>query len=620
MKLPAVIDERQLAGFRARALAPAALYEHVPQDESVLLINLPPGVGKSVAAQALVGHALERNHDLVIYVAPTRAIIDELTVIQQIPAGVAIVLEPRPQHLCGDLGAEWKSLEARGCAALAKATLCKGCSQYDQNGGSCTWPRQMDLIGPGTRLVVLTEQYLHLNPLLIPKIRQKVGAKRSLVIFDEALFLTSAVRRRFTRADLLRFRTALETACNDTDVAKAGIERWIENIDFLLDGEVPLDGLERFWPSRLRYGVLDVQRAGHNSFGSDFRYLAPDLELLNSPVTTGQWHDNETFEIAVRVDTVGSDVVIMAPYLEPEIVEERLARPVIRLFPNTVFRHSKTRVVNISDPVGAARSLQHPDHFGRVVDFFIALVLRNAKQGRRTVLVARKLFLVRIKERVEQTSAALGQPLACILPGKSKPFENCTPEEIPLINFGIVGVNSLETFDAIYCIGAYYARADQLNAVYQQASPPASRLPIAVRTEGRRRQTYAADAAFDTRFHAHRAAATHRMLERRIVLQAVGRVRPFTSPAEVILFQCDDLADELGAIEEFQTLAAARHAWKVPTSAQLRRAALGKQVRRRQQAGESLRSIAADLRIAPSTASVAAQSADLDRLLKEIGR
>jgi len=108
------------------------------------------------------------------------------------------------------------------------------------------------------------------------------------------------------------------------------------------------------------------------------------------------------------------------------------------------------------------------------------------------------------------------------------------------------------------------------------------------------------------------------MIERRVVLQAIGRVRPFTTPAEVILFQCDDLSAELGPIDEFTSLAAARRTLHVPTLSQLKRAALGEQVRVRQEAGESLRTIAADLGISPSTVSLAAREEGLDRLLEGI--
>ena len=612
-----VIDECQLAGFRACELAPARLYEQILANDEVLLVPLPPGIGKSRAAQALVGYALQHDHDLVIYVAPTRGIIDEIEIVRRLPAESVLTLNPRPRWLCGAADAAWKELERNGCAALAKATLCAGCAERDVNGGDCWWPDQFDKIGTGTKLVVLTEQYLLLNPLLIRDIRAKVGSRRTLVILDEALFTTTAVLRRFTRSDLKCFRSAL-AAAQQKATADLGITAWLEGIDFLLDQEVELAALRRFWSYRLNRSVLTAQAAGCQTFGSSFRYLATELELLNSEVTTAQWRDGDTFEIVLRIDTMGCDVVIMAPYLDAEIVEERLSRPVIKLFSNFVFRHSESRIINIADPIGTANTLAQPEHFNRVVDFFLTLMLRNVAGGRRTVLVTRKKFLNRVKARVEEISAAIGQPLTCVLASSGKPFERCGPTEIALINYGIVGVNSLQAFDALYCIGGYYARADQLNAVYQQTLPPDSRMPIGVRMENRRRQVYAADGEFNTRFHAKRATATHRMLERRVVLQAIGRVRPFTTPAEIILFQCDDLSPELGSIEEFGSLAQARCQLQVPTLAQLKRTARGETVRARQNSGESLRTIAADLGIAPSTASLASRDAGLGRLLEQI--
>lgn len=80
-----MIDECQLAGFRACELAPARLYEQMPTDGEVLLIPLPPGVGKSRAAEELAVYALQHEHDLIIYVAPTRAIIAEIEIVRRLP-------------------------------------------------------------------------------------------------------------------------------------------------------------------------------------------------------------------------------------------------------------------------------------------------------------------------------------------------------------------------------------------------------------------------------------------------------------------------------------------------------------------------------------------------------
>jgi hypothetical protein len=613
-----MIDEYQLQSFRDCELAPERLYEKIPRDDRVALIALPPGVGKSRAAQGLVRHALEQDHDLVIYIAPTRAIIGELEIIRYLPPLSVVVLEPRPGQLCGDADPAWKDLERSGCAALAKATLCEPCVQRDANGGNCSWPEQLDKIGADTRLVVLTEQYLFLNPLLVRQIGERVNSRRQLVILDEALFISAVIVRRFSKTAIERFRDALTRVHNMAGGLETNIEPWLEGLDFLLDREVELDGLRRFGSGRLRFNVLATQQAGRQSYGNGFRYLAPELELLNSGVTAGQWRDGDNFEIVVRVDTRASDVLVMAPYVGAEIVEERLSRPVIPIFPNIVFRHSETRILNIADPIGTASTLSCSDHFNRVVDFFLALTLRNVARGLRTVLVTRKKFMSRVTARIQEISAALDRPLKCVLASAGKPFDDCEPHEIAVINYGIVGINSLRSFYGLYCIGGYYARADHLNEVYQQSLSPDTRMPIGVRMEGRRRRVYAADQRFNTRYHARRAEATHRMIERRVVLQAIGRIRPFTSPAEVILFQCDDLSAELGPIHEFPSLGVARRSFGVPRLGQMRRAALGEMIRARQNGGKSLRAIAADLGISPSTASLAARDKALDQLLQEI--
>jgi hypothetical protein len=234
------------------------------------------------------------------------------------------------------------------------------------------------------------------------------------------------------------------------------------------------------------------------------------------------------------------------------------------------------------------------------------------------VLVTRKKFIERLVVRIEEISAVLGRPLQCVLASSGKPFDKCELNEIAVVNYRIVGVNTLQSFDALYCIGGYYARADHLNATYQQSLSPETRMPIGLRMEGRRRRVYAADGQFNTRYHARRAEATHRMIERHVVLQAIGRVRPFTSPAEVISFQCDELSAELGSIDEFTSLAAARRALHVPTLGQMRRAARGERIRVRQNGGESLRATAANLSISVSTASLAARAEGLDGLLGKI--
>ena len=613
---PTMIDEHALPEFRATRLAPDHVLHVLPDRESVLLFQEPPGIGKSTLARKLIPVALDQSHDFVILVVPTRALIAELPPPEELGLApdTVVILERRPRARCGPLDAEWTSLEKSGCAALAKDRLCGPCVHH----ATCGWPDQIERILPGTRLIIFTEQYLCLNPTMIPSLITRTKAAHPLVILDEALFLTTSMTRRITRPDLERFQAALGAAQVDHGLGQAAVTSWLQDIGFLLDDDVDVDDLPRFWPTGLEHAVLAVQEAGQSLFGSDYHHLSHDLSLLNSRITTGQWRRDGVFEIAVRVDLGTAQAIILGPYLEAELVEERLQRSVVVANPGHAFRHSGTRVVNIRDSVGSAKSLGHTPHRNRVVDVFTALTMRNALMGKRTVLVARKRHLPAIRARVEELVAATGFPMVLVAAEDFMGANQCGPWEVPLINFGIVGVNSLKDFDAIYCIGAYNINAGHLNAVYQRDLPPDRRHALRLRSVDRRRQVESADGSFTSRFHARRARALHRVLERRVVLQAVGRARPFTSPTEVILFQQDDFHDVFGEVEVFDALAAFRSAWHVPTAAQIARAALGDRMRDIRREGTSYRGIAGQFEVSTATVHKALHMPPLETLLGRI--
>src|SRR5690606_29519414 len=116
---PVMVTEQNLPGFRKVRLNAEAVLARLPGPEALLLFNDPPGVGKSTLARTLIPAALARGFDLVLLVAPTRAILAELPspdVLGLTPEAV-VTLEARPKARCGSLDAEWSSLERSGCAA-----------------------------------------------------------------------------------------------------------------------------------------------------------------------------------------------------------------------------------------------------------------------------------------------------------------------------------------------------------------------------------------------------------------------------------------------------------------------------------------------------------------------
>lgn len=609
--IPTLIDENMLMEFRRQALSPAVLIGKIPKDRGALLLNLPPGVGKSRAASDLANYALSSGtHDLVIYVSPTRAILDELC-LRLNPELNIKVLNPRPHSLCGPLNEEWAHLESRGCSALAKSQLCGNCLHNSEKPKTaCTWPGQMDDLAPELDLVGLTEQYLVLNPSLLAELIRKAEADRPLIIFDEAQFMTKPITRTILKDELLSFRNALAAASESSD-------DWIEMIDFLLDLDVDLRDLNRVHPMSLCDDVVAIQESGV-SRGKSFRYIANDLFALNSKSTTAQWRDGDTIEIVSRIDTNNADTIILAPYLIPEIVEERLQCEAVEVYPGTRFKHSKTQFINIADTNGSARTFGSKDHFNRICDFFFALTLKNIHEGKRTVLVSRKKFMARIKKRFDQLALLLEVELECILVRPKEKYEFDHPSKVALINYGILGINDFERFDTLYCIGGYYCDVEHLNEVYQQCSPPAERMDIGITTSNGHRALVAEDGEYGTRYHSRLARPVFKMLEQGVVMQAIGRVRPFTMPAEVITFQCDDMSDELVGLRTYNSLPEARKAMSVPTLKELSKASLGERVRAEIHSGQSQNSAAKSLGVAPSTASLARKSPPLLELLNTI--
>jgi hypothetical protein len=214
-----IINEHALAQFRRDRLSPAALLEMIERLIEVLL-RLGVGVGESVAIDALLGSpAVYAAFDTVLYVAPMWSVIRERTVVADPSKSIVPmrVFEPRPVERCGQYAKRWDDLEKRGCAALAKATLCKECCAQTPDD-PCTWPEQWHQL-KDVRLFFATEQQLLLNRSLVLLLKARTNAKRMLVILDEAKILDGAFDIEISPGDLSQLATVLEEYGLDAEAA-----------------------------------------------------------------------------------------------------------------------------------------------------------------------------------------------------------------------------------------------------------------------------------------------------------------------------------------------------------------------------------------------------------------
>lgn len=611
-----VVDETALGEFREHHLAPEALYARLTSGDGVLLVNAPPGVGKTYAAHATIPFALTQAHDLVVYVAPTRALISELLESAHL-AGLearTVILERRPRNRCGGLDKEWHQLEQSGCAALAKANLCDVCP----HNADCAWPDQLDQVNETTRVVICTEAYLGINPQLISRIVEAIGATRPLVIFDEALFLTTKITRSISMRDLERFAQVVADVQASMEEQDRGLGDILDALEHLIQGREDLVS----WPQVSRFSAigvtLDLQDTGRARFGSAFKFIAHDLVQLLSHTNVARWYADDHYHFVPVPDTNGCDAIVFSPYMPIQVIEERLQRRAIHALPYSVFRHTETKVLNVKDPVGAVRTLSDDAHFRRVADLFTALLLRDKLLSRRAILVTKKTFLTKLKRHVEDLTAAIGRPLRCCRFDELKGDEPLKDVDVVLINYGILGVNNLKDFDALYCVGGYYAQQAQLDQTYNQQLPPEDQINLLIRTDGGQRRVVAGSDDLRSRLHAHRAQPVLDMIERRVVLQAIGRIRPFTSPATVIAFQQDDLSSALGDVDTYARLSHLRSRLRIPKRADLVRASLGDKLRPMAIGGKSYRDIAKANDISLSSVSRALAMPTLNDLLRGI--
>ena len=85
-----------------------------------------------------------------------------------------------------------------------------------------------------------------------------------------------------------------------------------------------------------------------------------------------------------------------------------------------------------------------------------------------------------------------------------------------------------------------------------------------------------------------------------VVLQAVGRVRPYTRPREIVTFQCA-AHPQLDYDREFGSIAEAREFFEIPTRRERERDRNADRVRAARQAGMTQLEAAAALRLGRST-------------------
>ncbi len=529
-----VLGEQQLAAFRA-FWDGSRLLDLVADSGGQVFFGWPIGVGQSFAIDRMIAEAISGDrYDLAVALFPTRRVLEEREWVRNPPAGVTVVnLRPRPRERCGNLDAQWRHFEAAGMATLGRAELCGRCPRRP----GCFWPGQYGLGLRGARVIYATHAHLGRVPDFAAQLAGWAGANRVLTLLDEIGFAATSFRRRVTRRDLQLFSDVLDSMQRDAGAPPYRDWGYLTRL-LLRAPTADLRSAEWRMPPSWPGWALAVQASGWATHGERFRFLASDLQNFGrSPLESRERHTNGDLSFAVP-PAIGADFAIFSGTALPEVLRFRLGQELASPFAGYRFDHPETRWYNIASRIGMRAHF--PRNADQVLDFFAGLVSLRLLEGRRPLLVAKKRFVGLCDRLLVQTLAEVHPTPVRIATGDWDVVDLAAPDVVPLVHYGLIGTNLFEHFDCAFALTGFYVNAEIVDAILQDVLGSDGQIPIVVRTEGspRRRRARVADPRHRNYDVDHLAQFALDQQELDVVLQAIGRVRPYTRSREVVTFQC----------------------------------------------------------------------------------
>ncbi|QDU19439.1 helix-turn-helix domain-containing protein [Urbifossiella limnaea] len=597
-----VAGDEALAEFR-RGLDGPSILRHLAAANGPLLVGLPVGVGKSHALDAVAAELAATEPDtLVLVTAPRTDILVETRGRLRALGLAPVNLDRRPRKRCGPLDAEWAELEQLGCAALARRDLCGRCPHQS----TCDWLSRWKGLS-GSRLVLAAQQHLATDPHFVRRVQAATGAADVVTLVDESDLLLRPFRRHVAGPDLHRFADAAAATGCATGAA------WAEACRTLLAAGDDLYDPWQF-PGFSAGWAADVAAAGRAAHRPAFRFVAYDVAQFgrSDPSTRDRLPDGGVRFALPPV--LGDRSIVFSGSAAPGLVRFRLdpdhrRGAIAAPFADYRFAHPGTRWVNLANAAGTAKYF--PANAGRILDVFARLVARNITNRKTTLLVCKKQFREHCQSAMQRRVKALvGGTVRVVTKGWER-YDLTDPRVIPLITYGVSGINRFELHDAVYCLTGYYAAPAAVECLVNDFEPAGRRVAVRLTfgTNPPRRAAVVEDPAVANTIVPQLAAWALEQKEADVVVQAVGRVRPFTRPREVVTFQVGALPGAPYDLE-FRSPAELRAHFGLPTPAERRLAA------RVDQAAEAARLRAGGTTRREIGAALGVSLATVKRLLK----
>ena len=571
--MPVISGPEKLAAFRSHWDGKRML-ELLQQHNGRLRVDWAVGVGKSHNIDLTIEEAVVSNqYELAIALFPTRKIIDERKWIANPPKGVRLVnLKPRPGTECGaGMNLRWQVFEKNGLGALGRVELCGHCLLRP----GCFWPTQFGKSLKGTQVIFGAQAHLERTPYFLDQLAQWSEAERVLVILDEANFIMKPFQRRIEREQMEVFVDVLRQLNQRREHRLHA--KWLYLCGLLINAPTA-DLRSHEW--RMPYvdpdWSLAVQTCGYGIHGDSFSFLGFDLaHFSRSPLGSRERATNGDILYAA-VPSVSMDFIIYSGTAQQQFSEYRLGNEFASPFENYSFIHPETTWFNIASRLGAKKYFRK--NSPQILDFFAGLVARRLQEGKRPLLIAKKCFCSYCARQMEERLLELGFETRIAINGWQSDLLN-NAEVVPLINYGMIGTNLFQDFDCAYCLTGYYVTEKAINGILQDLLGSDMKIPLRISIEGRPCRRRAGVLNQKDRIYDLHTLAQHALNHQEMdtVLQAVGRVRPYTKPREVFTFQCAGHPD-FEYTREFTSIGEARNHFNILGRRSVKTAELRSQV------------------------------------------
>jgi uncharacterized protein with HEPN domain len=557
--MPLISGPEELAAFR-KYWDGKRMLDLLSKHNGRLRVDWAVGVGKSHNIDLIIEEAVfSERYDLVIALFPTRRIIEERKWIRRPPNGIKLVnLKPRPRHKCGaDMNRNWQVFEKNVLGALGRIALCGHCLLRPE----CEWPMQFGKSLKRSQVIFGTQTHIERSPYFLDQLAQWAEAERVLVILDETNFIMKPFRRNIEHSQLQIFAAVLKKI-KPRKFLKLH-SRWEYLCDLLLDATTfDLRCHDWLFPQVFHDWALAVQTRGYNLYGEAFSFLGFDLvHFGRSPLESRERVANGDI-IYAAIPSVSMDFIIYSGTAHQEFSKYRLGNEFTSPFEDFSFVHPETTWFNIASRLGAKKYFMK--NSAQILDFFASLVARRIREGKRPLLLAKKFFSAFCARMMEERLRELGEEAQVVISGwQTDLLEN--PRVIPLIHYGMIGTNLFQEFDCAYCLTGYYVTEEAINGILQDLLGSDMKIPLKISIEGRPLRRRAGVLNREDRIYDLHTLAQHALNHQEMdtVLQAVGRVRPYTKPREVITFQCAEHPD-LAYTREFESIGEARNYFGIP--------------------------------------------------------